>query len=123
MTSDHIEKLIDGVRVNDGVYAVFFANNGGREAFQMYVVSAIADWGGVGFNFRALKYATILEGMLTIIASFWVAKTVIGTEIQKNNRQLGNWVGLGGGGAHCDEFMAYHVIAFRAAHCLSHLSQ
>lgn len=93
MTSDHIEKLIDAVKVDNGIYAVFFENNGGREAFQMYVVAAIADWTGVGFNFRALKYATVIEGMLTIFLSFWVAKALIGRETEERD-QLGNWVGL-----------------------------
>ncbi|PJF44812.1 MAG: hypothetical protein CUN55_02060 [Phototrophicales bacterium] len=93
MTSDHIEKLIDATRVNNGVYAVFFANNGGREAFQMYVVAAIADWFGVGFNFRALKYATIIEGMLSIILSFWVVKEIVGRDTPER-RQLGDWLGL-----------------------------
>ncbi|MCB9436195.1 MAG: hypothetical protein H6673_04275 [Anaerolineales bacterium] len=93
MTSDHIEKLIDAVKVDNGIYAVFFENNGGREAFQMYVVAAIADWMGVGFNFRALKYATVIEGMLTIFLSFWVAKALIGRETEERD-QLGNWVGL-----------------------------
>lgn len=94
MTSDHIEKLLDAVRVHDGIYAVFFSNNGGREAFQMYAVAAIADWFDVGFNFRALKYATVIEGMLAVILSFWVAKEVIGRDTPER-RQLGDWVGLG----------------------------
>lgn len=93
MTSDHIEKLIDAVKVDNGIYAVFFENNGGREAFQMYTVAAIADWFDVGFNFRALKYATVIEGMLTVILSFWVVKTVIGRENAEQER-LGNWLGL-----------------------------
>lgn len=93
MTSDHIEKLIDAGRVQDGFYGIFFANNGGREAFQMYVVAAIADWGGVGLTFRALKYATIMEGLLTVLLSFFVAKTVIGRDTLERE-QLGDWVGL-----------------------------
>lgn len=93
MTSDHIEKLINALDVDQGYYGIFFANNGGREAFQMYLVAAIADWGGVGFNLRALKYATILEGIFTILLSFWVAKTIIGRETEERER-LGNWVGL-----------------------------
>ncbi|NDJ86597.1 MAG: glycosyltransferase family 39 protein [Chloroflexi bacterium] len=93
MTSDHIEKLIDAVKVDNGNYAVFFPNNGGREAFQMYVVAAIADWMGVGFNFDALKYATIIEGLLTVFLSYWVAKEVVGRETEEDDR-LGDWVGL-----------------------------
>ena len=38
MTSDHVEKLLDAQRVLDGNHQVFFANNGGREPFQMYAI-------------------------------------------------------------------------------------
>ncbi len=93
MTSDHIEKLIDATKVENGIYAVFFPNNGGREGFQMYAVAAIADWGGVGFNFHALKYATVIEGLLTVLLSFGVAKAVIGRD-DEDREQLSDWVGL-----------------------------
>ncbi len=93
MTSDHIEKLLDALRVHDGYYAVFFPNNGGREAFQMYLVALIAGPLGVGFNFTALKLATILEGLLTLPALWWMARQVIGTETP-GDRQLGHWVGV-----------------------------
>lgn len=93
MTSDHIEKLIDAYKVSEGNYAVFFENNGGREAFQMYVVAAIADWFDVGYSFRALKYATIIEGVLAVFLIYWLGKTFIGTRTEQQ-RQFGDWVGL-----------------------------
>lgn len=93
MTSDHIEKLLDALKVHDGYYAVFFPNNGGREAFQMYLVAFIAGPLGVGFSFTALKLATILEGLLTLPALWWMARQVIGTETERD-RQLGHWVGV-----------------------------
>lgn len=93
MTSDHIEKLLDALKVHDGYYAVFFPNNGGREAFQMYLVALIAGPLGVGFNFTALKLATVLEGLLTLPALWWMARQVIGTETERD-RQLGHWVGV-----------------------------
>lgn len=93
MTSDHIEKLINAVDVQEGFYAMFFANNGGREAAQMYLVAAIADWGGVGFNMQALKYASIIEGLLSIFLSFWLAKAVIGRQTAERE-QIGDWAGL-----------------------------
>lgn len=110
MTSDHIEKLIDAVKVDDGVYAVFFENNGGREAFQMYTVAVIADWFNVGFNFTALKYATIIEGMLTIILSYWVAKEVIGRDTPERD-SLGTWVALGTAGLMALSF--WHIMLSR----------
>ncbi|MCC6800925.1 MAG: hypothetical protein IT325_12480, partial [Anaerolineae bacterium] len=93
MTSDHIEKLLDALRVSEGYTAVFFPNNGGREGFQMWLVAFIADTLRVGFNFRALKLATALEGIITLPALWWMARQVIGTETPRA-RRLGQWVGL-----------------------------
>jgi hypothetical protein len=93
MTSDHIEKLLDALRVSEGYFGVFFPNNGGREAFQMVAVAAIADWFGAGFSFRALKLATAIEGLITLPALWWMARQVIGSATERD-RQLGNWVGL-----------------------------
>ncbi|MCI0714684.1 MAG: glycosyltransferase family 39 protein [Chloroflexi bacterium] len=97
MTSDHIEKLRDAIRIDEGYYAMFFDNNGGREAFQMYVVQQIATTFGVGFNFRALKYASIIEGLLTIVLIYVMVKTVIG-RMTKDRDRLGDWVGLAAAG-------------------------
>jgi hypothetical protein len=93
MTSDHIEKALDGLRVHDGYYAVFFPNNGGREAFQMYLVALIAGPLGVGFNFTALKLATAFEALLTLPALWWMARQVIGTATERD-RQIGQWIGI-----------------------------
>ncbi|MEW6579557.1 MAG: hypothetical protein AB1435_10215, partial [Chloroflexota bacterium] len=93
MTSDHMEKLLDALKVHDGYYAVFFPNNGGREAFQMYLVALIAGPLGAGFNFTALKLATALEGLLALPALWWMARQVIGTATERD-RQLGHWVGI-----------------------------
>lgn len=93
MTSDHIEKLRNAIEVEEGIYGVFFANNGGREPFQMYFVAFIADWLGNGFDFRALKYATIAEGFVTVLLLYWLGKELIGCETAEQ-RRLGDWVGL-----------------------------
>ncbi|MBI5958069.1 MAG: hypothetical protein HY866_05005, partial [Chloroflexi bacterium] len=93
MTSDHIEKLLDAIRVSEGYHAVFFANNGGREAFQMYLVAFIAEVFGVGFTFDALKLATALEGIVTLPVLWWMAQQVIGNETAER-RRLGSWIGV-----------------------------
>jgi len=93
MTSDHIEKLLDALRVHEGYYAVFFPNNGGREGFQMYLVALVAQIPGVGFSFEALKLATVIEGVITIPVLWWMARQVFGTDTAQD-RRLGNWVGL-----------------------------
>jgi hypothetical protein len=93
MTSDHIEKLLDALRVSEGYYGVFFPNNGGREGFQMYVVAFIANTLGVGFNFTSLKLATAIEGVITLPVLWWMARQIFGDETEQR-RGLGNWVGL-----------------------------
>ncbi len=93
MTSDHIEMMGDALRVNDGEYSVFFPNNGGRESVQMYIVKLIANDLGAGFNFRALKYATVTEGLLAIVLLFFMVKTMFGNDTAENER-LGDLVGL-----------------------------
>jgi hypothetical protein len=93
MTSDHIEKLLDAVRVSNGYYPVFFPNNGGREAFQMYFISFLANVFGLGFSFNTLKIATVIEGIVTLPALWWMARQVIGSATDED-RRLGNWVGL-----------------------------
>jgi hypothetical protein len=93
MTSDHIEKLLDSLHVGEGYRGIFFPNNGGREGFQMYLVAFIAQTLGVGFNFTALKLATVAEGLVTLPALWWMARQVIGTDTEQD-RQIGNWVGV-----------------------------
>lgn len=92
MTSDHIEKLLDSLRVGEGHYGVFFPNNGGREGFQMYLVAFIAEL-GAGYSFTALKLATVMEGIVTLPLLWWMARQVFGDETE-TRRDLGNWVGL-----------------------------
>ncbi|MEL7674243.1 MAG: hypothetical protein AAGU78_10935 [Chloroflexota bacterium] len=110
MTSDHIEKLLDALRVSEGHTAVFFPNNGGREGFQMWVVAFIADTLGVGFNFRALKLATAFEGIVTLPVLWWMARQVIGTDTPRA-RRLGQWVGLALAGLVA--ISAWHVMLSR----------
>ncbi len=93
MTSDHIEKLLDALRVHEGYRGVFFPNNGGREGFQMYMVALLAGPLGVGFSFDALKLATGIEGVITIPVVWWMARQVIGDATDRD-RALGNWTGL-----------------------------
>ncbi|NDJ76508.1 MAG: glycosyltransferase family 39 protein, partial [Chloroflexi bacterium] len=93
MTSDHIEKLLDAMRVDDGYRGVFFPNNGGREGFQMYMVAWVASAFDVGLSFDALKLATIIEGVITIPALYWMARQIFGAETEQD-RQIGMWTGL-----------------------------
>lgn len=89
MTSDHIEKLLDSQRVADGSRDIFFANNGGREPFQMYVLAAVSPLGGP-LNFNHLKVVAALEGLLGIPLLFLLGRVAIG----ERDRRLGTMLGL-----------------------------
>ncbi len=90
MTSDHVEKLLDARRVLDGNTQVFFPNNGGREPLQMYLVAVFSVISGLGMQFATLKWVSVLEGLITLPALWWMAREIIGPE----QRRLGNLVGL-----------------------------
>ena len=90
MSSDHVEMLLDTANVQRGQYDVFFANNGGREAMQFYLLSIFGSLPGLGVNFDTLKLLGVIEGVLTIPMIFWMAREIIGRE----QRRLSTLVGL-----------------------------
>lgn len=90
MTSDHVEKILDSYGVLNGQHNVFFANNGGREPFQMYAMALLAQLPGLGFNHFTLKLLSALEGLIAIVFIYWMGREVVGEE----NRRFGNLVGL-----------------------------
>jgi hypothetical protein len=66
MTSDHVEKLINVNGILHGDYYIFFANNGGREALQFYLLAFISQVFGTGISFLSLKIASVAVGILTL---------------------------------------------------------
>jgi hypothetical protein len=90
MTSDHVEKLLDAVKVYEGQRPIFFPNNGGRESFQMYYLAALKSVTGLPFDFNLLKLGTALEGMVMILLAYWMGRAILGEE----DRTLGNITGL-----------------------------
>jgi hypothetical protein len=90
MTSDHVEKILDSQRVVDGQTQVFFPNNGGREGFQMVAMAFITQVFGLDMNFTTLKLLSAVEGLIAILAMFWMGREIVGAE----DRKLGNLVGL-----------------------------
>lgn len=89
MTSDHIEKLLDSQRVANGARDIFFANNGGREPLQMYLLAAISPIGGP-LNFNHLKILAALEGLLGLPLLFVLGRVAVGDR----DRRLGTMLGL-----------------------------
>ncbi|MAS33060.1 MAG: hypothetical protein CL610_03575 [Anaerolineaceae bacterium] len=90
MTSDHVEKILDSYGVLQGQHNIFFANNGGREPFQMYAMAVFSQLPGLGMNHFTLKFLSAVEGLVAIVLMYWMGREVVGTD----NRRLGRYVGL-----------------------------
>jgi hypothetical protein len=71
MTSDHVEKLLDSQRVQDGARNIFFANNGGREPIQMYLMALISTLTGQNVSHDMLKILATTEAMITLPLLFF----------------------------------------------------
>ena len=90
MTDDHVEKLLDSHRVATGEYDIFFANNGGREPFQMYAMAIFSQLPGQGINHASLKMLAAIESLLSLPFLFWMGYEVVGAR----DRKLGIITGL-----------------------------
>ncbi len=90
MTSDHVEKILDSQRVFNGEYNIFFANNGGREPIQMYLMSVFSTLPGLDFNHYTLKLLAALESLITLPILVWMGVELVG----EKNRRFGLVVGL-----------------------------
>jgi hypothetical protein len=90
MTSDHVEKILDSNRVLEGSRNIFFANNGGREPIQMYLMALFSTLPGQGMNFESLKLLAVVESLLSLPIFFLFGREIIG----RSDRRLGIIVGL-----------------------------
>jgi hypothetical protein len=82
MNSDHAEKIFDILDVLEGQTSIFFPNNGGREALQMYAVAALHRYFGIPLGFLALKIVTALVGFLSLPFLYLIGKEI-------GNRRVG----------------------------------
>jgi hypothetical protein len=80
MTSDHVEKILDAQRVREGSRNIFFANNGGREPFQMYAMAVFASLPGQGMTYESLKLLAVIESILKLPLMFWLGYDLMRTE-------------------------------------------
>ena len=90
MTDDHVEKILDAGLVRDGLRPIFFANNGGREPFQMYAIALASYVPGLGINHFTIKVVAVLESLLTIPVLFWMGYELL----QVKNKRLRLLTGL-----------------------------
>ena len=66
MTSDHVEKLLDVVKVVEGDRPIFLENNGGREVMQVYATSLAAGFFATPPSHSTLKAVMAIAGIVTI---------------------------------------------------------
>ena len=90
MTSDHVEIILDGYRVNRGNHMIFFPNLGGREPIHFYAVSLLASLPGFGLDFNTIKSVSVLESLLTLPILLCLGVEVFG----RRCRQFGILAGL-----------------------------
>jgi hypothetical protein len=76
MNSDHAEKILDISRLLAGQTNIFFPNNGGREALQMYLVAGLNRFLGIPLGFSALKFSSALVGFLALFFIFLIGKEI-----------------------------------------------
>lgn len=89
MTSDHVEKLLDAQRVKEGSRDIFFANNGGREPFQMYAMALFSELPGQSISHASLKLLAVLQSLLTIPFFFWLGWDLFRTESRLFRQLMG----------------------------------
>ena len=74
MNSDHAEKILDVVRLLQGQTLIFFPNNGGREALQMYLLAGLNRFAGMPLGFLTMKFSSALVGFLSLIFIYLIGK-------------------------------------------------
>lgn len=83
MTDDHVEKILDSGRVRDGARNIFFANNGGREPMQMYLIALASYLPNLGINHDTIKFVSAVESLWTIPALFWMGYALLEGETKR----------------------------------------
>ncbi|MGB7338714.1 MAG: glycosyltransferase family 39 protein, partial [Phototrophicaceae bacterium] len=89
MTDDHVEKILDAGRVRDGARQVFFANNGGREPVQMYLIALVSHLPTFGINHDTIKFVSSIESLLTIPVLFWMGYAIFEGEPKRRRLLMG----------------------------------
>ncbi|MDQ7036198.1 MAG: glycosyltransferase family 39 protein [Anaerolineae bacterium] len=83
MTDDHVEKILDAALVRNGLRPIFFANNGGREPFQMYAIALASRLPSLGIDHFTIKVVAATESLLTIPLIFWMAYELLEGETRR----------------------------------------
>lgn len=89
MTRDQAANLLDAYGIQSGYYPVFFPRNTGREPAQLYATALAASVPGLGLTFRTVKIVSAVEGLLTVMAIWALARALFA-----DRHRLGQVVGL-----------------------------
>jgi hypothetical protein len=76
MIADHVEKIIDLTKMEQGYSPIYFGANSGREPFHFYAAFALVD--RFGFSYLTLKIVSALTAMLVLPGLYWLGKTIDG---------------------------------------------
>ena len=76
MNSDHAEKILDVIRLLQGQTYTFFANNGGREALEFYLIAALVKFFGANLGFMTMKIVTTVVGFLSLPFVYMIGKEI-----------------------------------------------
>ncbi|MBI5670764.1 MAG: glycosyltransferase family 39 protein [Chloroflexi bacterium] len=77
MTRDQAANLLDAYAIQNGYHPVFFPRNTGREPAQLYATALAASVPGLGLTFRTVKVVSAVEGLLTVLAVWALARTLL----------------------------------------------
>jgi hypothetical protein len=89
--SDHAEKLLDILDLQNGQRPIFFVRNTGREPFQFYWTFALMEFFGLPLRYLTLKIGTAIIGLLALPALYLLGREMGGTRLGLAVAALAAW--------------------------------
>jgi hypothetical protein len=89
--SDHAEKLLDVLDLQNGQRPIFFIRNTGREPFQFYWTFALTELFGLPLHYLTLKIGTAIIGLLALPALYLLGREMGGTRLGLTVAALAAW--------------------------------
>jgi hypothetical protein len=89
--SDHAEKLLDVLDLQNGQRPIFFIRNTGREPFQFYWTFALMELFGLPLRYLTLKIGTTIIGWLALPALYLLGREMGGTRLGLAVAALAAW--------------------------------
>jgi len=89
--SDHAEKLLDVVDLQNGLRPIFFQRNTGREPFQFYWTFAVSEVFDLPLRYLTLKIGTALIALLALPALYLLGREMGGTWLGLTVAGLAAW--------------------------------